>query len=100
MSTASGRGDHQRRQPAKYRLQSRESDGVYRNPFKSGGCALRWGKWVTRSEHTTREAAEAAWLALQVNGLAQKRVVLRGQWVVDQHGRRLDESGQYVVGRL
>jgi len=71
----------------KLRVQIREQDGTYRNPYLKGGTGIRWGNWRTVETLETLEAATDAWRARKINGLSEKRVVVGSFTVVDWAGR-------------
>jgi hypothetical protein len=62
--------------PAKYRIQISEHAGFYRNPFKRGGRAARWGKWCTVGKTDTMPAAVARAEMEQGRGLRRVRIML------------------------
>jgi hypothetical protein len=68
-------------------------EGTYRNPYKRGGRAMKWGPWKKRSSHDT--LAEALAAAVEAVRLLPGRKALGGEqdsdWAV--HRGRVEEAG-------
>ena len=63
-------------------------EGTYRNPYKRGGRAMKWGPWKKRSSHDT--LAEALAAAVVTVGLSRRSVFYRGE--------RLSEEAKILTG--
>ncbi len=63
-------------------------EGTYRNPYKRGGRAMKWGPWKKRSSHDT--LAEALAAAVVTVGLSRRSVFYRGE--------RLSEGNRTLTG--
>ena len=66
---------------AQFIVKEKSYEGLYRNPYKRGGRAMKWGPWKTRSTHDT--LAEALAAAVVRVGLSKRSVFHRGERLSD-----------------
>jgi hypothetical protein len=70
-----------------YLLQTASYDGMYRNPYKSGGQAVRYTAWKTVAKFDTLEAARQAWLNFKQDGLTRRRIKAGGKVLITPDGK-------------
>jgi hypothetical protein len=71
----------------KFIVKEKKYDGMYYNPYKKGGRAVRFTPWKTLSKHDTLEEAQKA--ATVIVGLSKRAIFYKGSRI--SNGPRIEQ---------